>query len=126
MRLVDIVFVGVFLLSACTSPVIDEQDRTKKETYAANVGIVNHMEKYIYSTTVNGAGGGHAHPLSAGVGSVCCVNLPKKWYSGLNVEVGWDVPEGIMHIRKSKLLKLKNIKVQEHFIYTFFPTIRFA
>lgn len=109
-RLVSTVFVGVFLLSACTSPVIDERDRTKEEMYAANVGIVNHMEKYIYSTTVNGAGGGHAHPLSAGVGSMCCVDLPKQWYSGLKVEVGWDVPDGITHIRKSKIVEVEKYK----------------
>lgn len=107
MKIWTIVFVGALVLSACTTPLKGAEESPADQTYGATIGIVNHTGTYIYSTTVDRREAGHAHALSAGVGSMCCVSLPKKWHPGLKVEVAWDMPEGTKHILKSKLVEVE-------------------
>lgn len=56
-----------------------------------SIGAVgyNHTGTTIAQFLVSGAGGGsfiHAHQRG---GTACCVSIPKKWHSGLTVEVEW-------------------------------------
>lgn len=93
---------GTLLLAACsTSAVVDDS------TYGASIGIVNHTNKFIYSAAANGAGGSHMAAWGAGIGNVCCVMVPKKWYPGMQVLVSWDMPEGSKHVMKEKLVDVE-------------------
>lgn len=94
--------------------------QTPDETFEAGIGIVNHTDRFIYSTLVNGQGGGHAYELSAGVAGFCCVTLPKKWYPGLTVEVVWDAPDGTKHVNKSKIVEVEQYdKLGELYLHFF-------
>jgi putative hemolysin len=121
MKIWTVVLVGAFTLSACASPLRAEEESPVQQTYGATIGIVNHTEKYIYSTTVDGGEAGHAQALSAGVGSMCCVNLPRKWHPGLKVEVGWDMPEGTKHVLKSKIVDVEKYDRPGTLYLHFFP-----
>lgn len=107
MKIWTVLLVGAFVVSACARPLKGEEEGSLEQTYGATIGIVNHTDRYIYSTAVDGGQGGHAHPMSAGVGSMCCVHLPIKWHPGLKVEVRWDMPEGSKHVLKSKIVDVE-------------------
>ena len=72
-------------LSGCASLPAAQDDGPKMAS--AMVGIVNHTEKYVYSASVNGAGGGNMDEYAAGGAEVCCAMIPSKWYPGLKATV---------------------------------------
>ena len=53
----------------------------------AQVGIVNHTDKYIYQATVDGAGGGRMSAWGAGIANICCTSIPRVWHPGMKVLV---------------------------------------
>lgn len=61
---------------------------------SAMVGIVNHTDRYIYSASVNGAGGDGMPAYGAGGASICCAVIPAVWYPGMKVRVRWNMPIG--------------------------------
>jgi hypothetical protein len=74
---------------------------------SAQVGIVNHTGKYIYFATVDGAGGGNMARWGAGGADVCCASIPRVWYPGMKVLVRWDMPEGLKHVVKEKVVDVE-------------------
>jgi hypothetical protein len=111
-----IISVLMLLLSACS----DARHGTE-ENYGAQIGIVNHTSAYIYATAVDGTSGGHAHEYSAGVGSMCCVELPHTWRPGLKFEVSWDVPIGTQHVWKSRVVEVEKYDRPGSLYLHFFP-----
>jgi hypothetical protein len=93
-------------LSACAG-LGEEKAGTVSATAGAQVGVVNHTGNYIYSASVNGAGGGNMAAWGAGVASVCCTSIPRVWYPGMKVRVRWDMPIGHTHNVKEKIVEVE-------------------
>ena len=71
---------GLLALSAC---------EIKPPTWAVSYGAVNHSDKSIVAIAINGEGGILTAPMHGQGGGVCCVIVPQRWSSGLNVTVKW-------------------------------------
>jgi len=118
-------FLRLFLilhLAAC-APLLNK-DRPQQEesgTYGAQVGIVNHTERYIYSTHVGDGGGGHADAYSNGVANICCVTVPDKWRPGLSLKVNWDMPINGIHTYKEKTVDVERYDEPGSVYLHFFP-----
>lgn len=93
---------GSILIAGCSNLPTREYP-----SYGASIGIVNHTGKFIYSASVNGAGGGHMEPWGAGAANICCVSVPKTWFPGLKLLVRWDMPEGSKHIYQQKVIEVE-------------------
>lgn len=87
----------------------------------AQVGIVNHTGNYIYSASVDGAGGGGMDRWGAGVADICCASIPTVWYAGMKVLVRWDMPEGHKHIVKEKVVEVEKYNETGSIYIHFFP-----
>lgn len=107
-------------LSACAGLDLDEEDDTPK-TAPAQVGIVNHTGNYIYSASVNGAGGGNMSAWSAGVASVCCAPIPRAWRPGLKARVRWNMPIGTKDVIKEKIVEVEKYDETGSIYLHFFP-----
>ncbi|MBW3508138.1 DUF3304 domain-containing protein [Janthinobacterium sp. NKUCC06_STL] len=95
------------LLSGCALKARQLEEAGPSPTATAQVGIVNHTGKYIYSASVDGAGGGNMDKWGAGGANICCTSIPRVWHSGMNVLVRWDMPEGHTHIVKEKVVEIE-------------------
>jgi hypothetical protein len=94
--------------SGCSNkPAAFEQTTKENTTASAQVGIVNHTGKFIYSATVDGSGGGTMSRWSAGLANICCATIPDVWRPGIKVLVRWDMPEGHTHIVKEKIVEVE-------------------
>lgn len=95
----------------------------KKEspTATAQVGIVNHTGKYIYSATVDGSGGGNMPAWGAGIANICCTSIPRVWYPGMKVLVRWNMPEGIKDVVKDKVVEVEKYDEPGSIYMHFFP-----
>jgi hypothetical protein len=87
----------------------------------AQVGIVNHTEKYIYSVTVDGSGGGNMSAWGAGGADICCTSIPRIWYPGMKVLVRWNMPEGTKDVIKEKLVEIEKYSDPGSIYMHFFP-----
>lgn len=87
----------------------------------AQVGIVNHTGNFIYSASVDGAGGGGMSRWGAGIANICCTSIPDMWYPGLKVLVRWDMPEGHQHIVKEKVVEIEKYERPGDVYIVFFP-----
>ena len=87
----------------------------------AQVGIVNHTGRFIYSATVNGAGGGTMSAWGAGVANICCTSIPSVWYPGMKVLVRWDMPEGRTHVVNEKVVEVERYDDPGSIYMHFFP-----
>lgn len=87
----------------------------------AQVGIVNHTGRYIYSATVNGAGGGNMAAWGAGGADICCTSIPSVWYPGMKVLVRWNMPEGIQDVIKEKVVEVERYDEPGSIYMHFFP-----
>ena len=93
-------------LLACAG--VESEKKSKgPETDAAQVGVVNHTGNYIYSASVNGAGGGKMSAWGAGYANICCTSIPRTWYPGMKVRVRWDMPIGHTHNVKEKIVEVE-------------------
>jgi hypothetical protein len=108
-------------LSGCAHEPAAQETERPEHSFNAAIGIVNHTDRYIYSTAVNGEWGGHAHPMSAGVAGMCCVTLPATWQPGLTVKVDWDMPEGTTHIATTKIVQVERYDKAGNLYVHFFP-----
>lgn len=112
----------VLSVSGCFSLVSKKTDGAENSgIYGAQVGIVNHTEKFIYTTRVNDAGGGHAYAYSAGIANICCVTVPNKWRPGLKFLVRWDMPIGSKHVYKEKVVEVEKYDEPGSMYLHFFP-----
>lgn len=107
-------------LSACAGRDFADSDSTPK-TAAAQVGVVNHTGNYIYSASVDGAGGGNMDRWGAGGASVCCASIPRVWYPGMKVRVRWDMPDGHTHNIKEKFVEVEKYDRPGDIYLHFFP-----
>lgn len=105
----------MLLLVACSIPTVKD-----KPNYGASVGIVNHTSQFIYSAGVNGAGGANMAAWGAGMAQVCCVIVPKIWYPGMKVTVGWDMPDGSKHRYKEKVVEVEKYEENGGSVYLHF------
>ena len=95
--------------------------KEESPTVGAQVGIVNHTGRFIYSATVNGAGGGTMSAWGAGVANICCTSIPSVWYPGIKVLVRWDMPEGRTHVIKEKVVEVERYDEPGSIYMHFFP-----
>lgn len=107
-------------LSACAGLDLNDEDDTPI-TAPAQVGIVNHTGNYIYSASVNGAGGGNMSAWSAGVASVCCASIPMVWRPGLKARVRWNMPIGTKDVIKEKIVEVEKYDRPGSIYLHFFP-----
>ncbi|NVD70739.1 DUF3304 domain-containing protein [Duganella sp. BJB1802] len=87
----------------------------------AQIGIVNHTGSYIYSASVDGAGGGNMESWGEGFANICCTSIPRVWYPGMQVLVRWDMPEGLQHIVKEKTVEVEKYEAPGSIYMHFFP-----
>jgi hypothetical protein len=112
----------ILSVSGCSSLFSKEQKEPENNrVYGAQVGIVNHTEKFIYTTRVNDGGGGHAYPYSAGIANICCVTVPDKWRPDLKFSVRWDIPIGSKHVCKEKVVEVERYDEPGSVYLHFFP-----
>lgn len=87
----------------------------------AQVGIVNHTGNYIYSASVDGAGGANMSRWGVGGADVCCASIPRVWHPGIRVLVRWDMPEGSKHVVKEKIVDIEKYETPGSIYMHFFP-----
>ena len=103
-----IIYLGaVLLLSGCALKARQVEEAGPSPTATAQVGIVNHTGKYIYSASVDGAGGGNMARWGAGGANICCTSIPRVWHPGMNVLVRWNMPEGHTDVIKEKMVEIE-------------------
>lgn len=95
--------------------------KTENPFVPAQVGIVNHTGKYIYSATVDGSGGGNMPAWGAGVANICCTRIPAVWQPGMKVLVRWNMPEGIRDVIKEKIVDVEKYDEPGSIYMHFFP-----
>lgn len=112
----------VIQLTAC-APFISKNKSQVEEpgTYGAQVGIVNHTDRYIYSTYVGDGLGGHADAYSNGVANMCCITVPDEWHPGLSLKVSWDMPIKGVHTYKEKVVQVEKYDEPGSVYLHFFP-----
>ena len=98
---------SVFLLAGCAVNAPQDNGMERSDTAGAQVGIVNHTGKYIYSASVDGAGGGNMARWGAGGANICCASIPRIWHPGINVLVRWNMPEGTTDVIKEKMVQVE-------------------
>ena len=96
-------------------------DGDAPKTATAQVGIVNHTGNYIYSASVDGAGGGDMSAWGAGIASVCCASIPRVWYPGMKVRVRWNMPIGRKDVIKEKIVEVERYERPGSIYLHFFP-----
>ena len=103
-----IIYLGTaLLLSGCAFKARQVEVAGPSPTATAQVGIVNHTGKYIYSASVDGAGGANMARWGAGGAEVCCASIPRVWYPGMKVLVRWNMPEGHTNVIKEKIVEVE-------------------
>ncbi|MCA1861055.1 DUF3304 domain-containing protein [Janthinobacterium sp. HSC-3S05] len=95
------------LLSGCGIKARQVEQAGPSPTATAQVGIVNHTGKYIYSASVDGAGGGNMARWGVGGANICCTSIPRVWHPGMNVLVRWNMPEGHTDVIKEKMVEIE-------------------
>ena len=103
-----IMYLGtVLLLSGCALKARQVEQAGPSPTATAQVGIVNHTGEFIYSASVDGAGGGNMARWGAGGANICCASIPRVWHLGMNVLVRWNMPEGHTDVIKEKMVEIE-------------------
>ena len=119
--------VCALLLSSCAA-----QQKVEDPTAGAQVGVVNHTSKYIYSSsidgipngdlpTVSGAAGGNMSAWGVGGAGICCASIPRVWYPGMKVLVRWNMPEGVKDVVKEKIVEVEKYDEPGSIYLHFFP-----
>lgn len=114
------VLLTVLSVSACAGRNLDDDDGTPK-TAAAQVGVVNHTGNYIYSASVDGAGGGNMPAWGGSMASVCCASIPRIWYPSMKVRVRWNMPIGRQDVIKEKIVEVEKYDETGSIYLHFFP-----
>lgn len=111
------------LALACVIPVTGCAMLHKEEPrfVPAQVGIVNHTGKYIYSASINGAGGANMRAWGAGGAEICCTSIPRTWQPGIKMLVRWNMPEGVQDVVKEKIVEVEKYDEPGGIYMHFFP-----
>ncbi|WP_402719183.1 DUF3304 domain-containing protein [Janthinobacterium rivuli] len=112
---------AALLLSGCAFKARQVEEAGPGPTAIAQVGIVNHTGNFIYSASVDGAGGANMARWGAGGPEVCCASIPRAWYPGMMVLVRWDMPDGLKHIIKEKMVEVEKYDETGSIFIHFFP-----
>lgn len=115
-----ITLISALGLAACAGLANEARD-TAPETATAQVGIVNHTGNYIYSASVDGAGGGNMNAWGAGGAGVCCTSIPRVWRPGKKVRVRWNMPIGRQSVIKEKIVEVEKYNEPGDIYLHFFP-----
>lgn len=107
----------VLLISGCAT----SDDFPTEKRASAQVGIVNHTGSYIYSASVDGAGGGQMSAWGAGMANICCTSIPWVWRPGMKVSVRWNMPEGRKDVIKEKIAEIEKYDEPGDIYMHFFP-----
>jgi len=119
-NIVALSFISIALsITACKSapPAVSEY-------YGAQIGIVNHTDRYIDSASVDGGGGGNSSGYHAGVANICCVRVPVKWRPGLQLTVWWNMPVNGIPAHKEKIVDVERYDEPGSVYLHFFPDDR--
>ncbi|MYM27039.1 DUF3304 domain-containing protein [Duganella sp. CY15W] len=118
-RLASLIFlVLISTIAGCASNNLHAQPSDRAP---AQVGIVNHTGNYIYSASVDGAGGGGMDRWGAGVANICCASIPRVWQPGMKVLVRWNMPVGIQDVIKEKVVEVEKYDRPGSIYIHFFP-----
>lgn len=98
---------SALLLTSCAAQTPHDNEVKQSATATAQVGIVNHTGSYIYSASVDGAGGGNMARWGAGGANICCTSIPRVWHPGMKVLVRWNMPEGHTDVIKEKMVEIE-------------------
>lgn len=115
-----ITLISALGLAACSGLANEARD-TEPATATAQVGIVNHTGNYIYSASVDGAGGGKMSAWSAGGANICCTSIPRTWHPGMKVNVRWNMPIGRQSVIKEKIVEVEKYDEPGDIYLHFFP-----
>ncbi|MYM73521.1 DUF3304 domain-containing protein [Duganella sp. FT134W] len=108
----------VVAISGCA---LRQSQAQASDRATAQVGIVNHTGNFIYSASVDGAGGGGMSRWGAGIANICCTSIPRVWYPGMKVLVRWDMPVGHQHVVKEKIVEVEKYEAPGGIYMHFFP-----
>jgi len=111
----------VLCVAACAVPGGYDDAPPEKRTAPAQVGVVNHTGSYIYSASVNGAGGGKMSAWSGGSANICCASIPSVWYPGMKVSVRWNMPVKGNDVIKEKVVEVEKYDEPGDIYLHFFP-----
>ncbi|MYN18372.1 DUF3304 domain-containing protein [Rugamonas sp. FT107W] len=106
------------VISGCA---LRQSQARASERATAQVGIVNHTGNYIYSASVDGAGGGNMARWGVGGADICCTSIPNVWYPGMKVLVRWNMPIGIQDVIKEKVVEVEKYERPGDIYMVFFP-----
>lgn len=112
---------AIFVALAISGCSLRQTRAQPSDRATAQIGIVNHTGYYIDSATVDGAGGGNMDSWGIGIANICCISIPRVWYSGMKVLVRWDMPEGHKHIVKEKIVEVEKYEETGSIYMHFFP-----
>lgn len=105
------------LISGCAT----SDDFPTEKRAAAQTGIVNHTGSYIYSASVDGAGGGGMTAWGAGTANICCTSIPWVWRPGMKVSVRWNMPIHGNDVIKEKIVEIEKYDEPGDIYMHFFP-----
>lgn len=115
------VLLATLSLSACAGLNLDDDENSIPKTAPAQVGVVNHTGNYIYSASVDGAGGGGMTRWGAGNANICCASIPRVWYTGMKVRVRWNMPAHGNDVIKEKVVEVEKYDEPGDIYLHFFP-----
>lgn len=116
--LILISFALVIVIGGCA---VHRTQAGLSEKATAQIGIVNHTGSYIYSASVNGAGGGNMARWGIGFANICCTSIPRAWHPGMKVLVRWNMPIGTKDMVKEKVVLVEKYDVSGSIYMHFFP-----
>ncbi|WP_092312557.1 DUF3304 domain-containing protein [Cupriavidus alkaliphilus] len=92
----------------------------RADTFGAEVLGYNHTDQFIAAFTINGAYMGRS-PSHGQSEAICCIKIPSKWNSKLEVEVSWTKDDRSNEFWKSKVIKIPYYASTGHLAVHFFP-----
>ena len=111
----------VAIALAVTAGALRDTQAQPTDITTAKIGIVNHTGNFIYSASVNDAGGANMSAWGVGGADVCCISLPRAWYSGMKVSVRWNMPVGVKSVIKEKIVEVEKYERPGSVYMHFFP-----
>lgn len=119
MRIYLLLATTVLEIWGCSSHGAYAQQPSDRAT--AQIGIANHTGDFIYSASVDGAGGGSMSRWGAGMANICCTSIPYVWHPRMKVLVRRDMPQGHQHIVKEKIVEVEKYSEPGSMYMHFFP-----
>ncbi|GJI93814.1 hypothetical protein RugamoR57_05320 [Duganella caerulea] len=112
---------AIAIAAAISGCALRQSQAQSSDRANAQVGIVNHTGNYIYSASVDGAGGGNMASWGEGFANICCTSIPRVWYPGMKVLVRWNMPIGVKDVIKEKVVEVEKYDRPGDIYMVFFP-----